>query len=68
MTLTRTIRRREQRKRAKAAEAERLARWNALSPERREMIESLNRMMAAMAIPILKRQLAFSRFVNREYK
>ena len=68
MTLTSTIRRREKRKRAKAREAETLARWNALSPERRAMIESMNRMLFDMAIPILRNNLAFSRLVNREYK
>ena len=68
MTLTSTIRRREKRKRAKARAADALARWNALSPERREMIEASRRMMAGIALPLLRNQLAFTRLVSREYK
>lgn len=68
MTLTRTIRRREKRKRAKARAAEELRRWNALSPERRETIESMNRMLFGMAIRTIENNLTFVKFVTREYK
>ena len=68
MTLTSTIRRREKRKRAKERAAEALARWNALSPERRAIIESMNQMLADMALPILRNNLAMVRLVSREYK
>ena len=68
MTLTRTIRRREKRKRAKLRAVEALARWNALSPERRAMIESMDRMLFEMAIPIIRNNLVFAKMVSREYK
>ena len=68
MTLTRTIRRREKRKRAKLRAGEDLARWNALSPERRAMIESMNRMLFEMAIPIIRNNIGVATMMIQAYK
>ena len=68
MTLTRTIRRREKRKRAKARKAEAVARWNALSPERRAMGLEMDRMMFGLMLPTLVNQLTAIRLFNRQYK
>ena len=67
MTLTSTIRRREKRKRAKAAAAERAARWAAMSPQDREIIESSRRMFAEAALPILRQNMRMAALVNRRY-
>lgn len=65
MTLTRTIRRREKRQRAKAAAAERSARLAAMSPAERAFIESQRKMLAELALPLLRDNLAMANYFSR---
>lgn len=68
MTLTRTIRRREKRQRAKARQREYHSRRAAMTPKQRAAEDDLLTMLAEMALPLLRKNLASLGLVTREYK